>query len=208
MPRKVRQPIPAEIRGMFFSGKLARYLAIAIIVVVAALLAWNNKSLFVVATVNGQIVPRWSLETKLIDRYGKDTLEEVVNEQIILQAGAKKGITVSDKEVADKSSEVEKSLGGKITLSDALASQGMTVAEFQSQIRLQLTLEKLAGASIVVSDQDVTDYIASNSATMTATDEAGLRDEAKTAILNQKKSTALRQLFTDLKSQAKVARFL
>lgn len=198
----------STVRKWFFSGQLARYLAIGATILILAALVWNNKSLFVVATVNGQPVPRWNLERKLVDRYGKDTLEEVINEQLILQAGAKKGIKVRDAEVAAKVDEIKKSLGDKISLNDALAGQGLTMAEFESQIRLQLTLEKLAGASIVITDQDISDYIASNSATLTATDEAGLREEAKIALTNQRKSTALRQLFSDLKSQAKITRFL
>lgn len=187
---------------------LTRYLLVLFIVALLVAFFWKNKSLLVVALVNGRPVPRWSLESRMVQRFGSQTLDEIVNEQIIAQAGAKKGITISEKDVNDKVSEIEKSLGGRVTLADALAGQGLTLDEFKSQIRLQLTLESLAGSEIKVSDKEITDYIASYSATMTATDAAGLKSEAKSTLETQKKNSVLRKLFSDLKSAAKVTKYL
>lgn len=187
---------------------LARYILLGFLVLLVVLFLWKNKSWFVAATVNGQPIPRWELEKRLVDRYGTQTLDEVINEQIILQEGRKRGMKVSDKDLAEKIAEIDKSLGGKITLKDALAGQGLSMGEFQKQIKLQLTLEKLAGASVVISDQEVADYVTKNRSTMTATDEAGLSLEAKNILLSQRKNDALRKLFSDLKSKAKVVKFL
>ncbi len=188
--------------------KIIYYLRVVGIVALLALLLVRHKELLVVAMVNNQPVSRLELESRLINQYGSQTLDEIINEHLIVQEGQKKGVSVTDKEVADKVTEIDKSLGGKISLTDALAGQGLSMEEFQKQIRLQLTLEKLAATSLVVTDTEITDYVSSNSATLTATDEAGLRQEARTVILAQKKNTILRQLFADLKSQAKVVKFL
>jgi len=196
---------PAVEWKKFLSTKYI--VALAVILLLSGLL-WKNKALVVAATVNGQPVPRWELENRLIARYGSQTLDEIVNEALIRQAGQKNGATITQKEIDNKIAEVEKSLNGKVSLADALSQQGMTMAEFRGQIELQLILDKLAANSIVVSDKEVADYVASNSATLTATDPASQSAEAKNILVSQKKNAAYRQLFNDLKTQAKIVKFL
>lgn len=208
LPKVTKIPKLSVLKEKLTSPRTKFYLIAAAAILFLALLLWRNKSLIVVATVNSRPVPRWDLEKRLVDRYGNQTLEEVVNEQIILQAGQKKNIQVSDKEIDDKVAEIDKSLGGKISFKDALAGQGLSMDEFRSQIRLQLTLEKLAGASIMISDKDVSDYLDKNRSSLPATDEASLRQQARQTLEAQKKNEALRQLFTDLKNKAKIVRFL
>lgn len=185
-----------------------KYLLSVAVVLVLALLLWRNKSLLVVATVNGWPIPRWKLEERMVSRYGTQILEEIINEELIRQAGRQKGASISAKDIDDKIAEIEKSLDGKISLSDALAQQGMTMGEFRGQVELQLILDKLVGTSAVVTDQEVANYVASNSASLTSTDPASQSAEAKSILLSQKKNAAYRQIFSDLKSQAKVSKFL
>lgn len=196
---------PAVDWKKFLSTKYL--VGVAIILLLAGLL-WKNKSLVVAATVNGQPVPRWELENRLVSRYGNQTLDEVVNEVLIRQAGQKGGVDVAPKEVDGKISEVEKTLDGKISLSEALTQQGMTMADFRAQVELQLILDKLSASSVTVTDRDVADYIASNSGLLTSTDPASQSAEAKSILLSQKKNAAYRQIFGNLKSQAKVTKFL
>lgn len=212
MPRAktTRTPTPVPTANPFTPKKLfsKKYLISAAIVLVIALLLWKNKTLFIVATANGQPILRWELENRMVARYGSQTLDEIINEALIRQAGAKKGAVITSKEIADKIAEIEKSLDGKITLSDALAQQGMTMAEFRGQVELQLILDKLSADSVVVTDQEIANYIASNSASLTSADPASQSAEAKSILLSQKKNAAYRQLFNDLKSQAIISKFL
>lgn len=208
-PIKTTHPIAAAISSVepqkLFSKK---YLISAVVVFALALLLWKNKTLFIVATVNGQPIPRWELENRMVTRYGSQTLDEVINEVLIRQAGQKKDATATAKEIDDKIAEIEKSLDGKITLTDALAQQGMTMAEFRGQVELQLILDKLSADSVVVTDQEVADYIASNSASLNSSDPASQSAEARSILTSQKKNAAYRQLFNDLKNQAKISKFL
>jgi parvulin-like peptidyl-prolyl isomerase len=171
-------------------------------------LAWRNKGLFVAATVNGQPLWRINLEQQLNSRYGEQTLDEMVGEMLIRQAAAQKKITVSKAEVDNKIAEIEKTLNGQISLQDALAQQGDTLAGFRQRVELQLVLEKLTAGQVTVSDEEVNSYIENNKAILTATDEAGMREEARQALQSQKQNTVLRQFYTDLKNKAKVSKFL
>jgi parvulin-like peptidyl-prolyl isomerase len=144
----------------------------------------------------------------MVARYGNDTLDEIVGEMLIRQAAKKNNIVVAKAEVDNKLTEIEKTLNGKITLQDALAQQGDTIDGFRSRVELQLILEKLTAGETLVSEQEVTDYLEKNRASLVATDEAGMRAEARQTLFSQKQTTALRQYFSNLRTRAKILKFL
>ncbi len=205
-------PVPAILTSLKNNlpknAKTSRWLIIALLVIILALLVWRNKGLLVAATVNGQPLWRLSLEQRLNSQYSNQTLDEMVGEMLIRQAAAKNKITVSKAEVDGKVAEIEKTLNGRISLQDALAQQGDTLAGFRQRVELQLLLEKLTAGQVTVSDDEINSYIESNKSLMTATDEAGLRAEAKQALMSQKQNTVLRQYFSNLQKGAKVSKFL
>lgn len=186
----------------------SKYFVLGLVVLVLAVFLWKNKSWVVAATVNNRPVWRWDLESRMISRFGGQTIDELVSESLIRQTAAKDKVIISKIEIDNKVSEIEKSLAGKITIKDALAQQGMTIDDFRRQVELQLMLEKLTASSVVVSDKEITDYLDKNRATLTATDEAGMKEEARKILLAGKQGTALRDYFTNLRSQAKILKFL
>ena len=67
---------------------------------------------------------------------------------------------------------------------------------------------KTLGKNIEITENDVNNFIATNRAVLVATDEAGLKSEAKQAIFDQKVGEKFQSWFTELKDKAKVLRFL
>lgn len=183
-------------------------LAIPFIIAILVLILWKNKSWLVAATVNGQPIWRWNLEQRFVARYGTQTLDEMINEQILKSEAAKQGVKVTDTDVNNKITQIEKTLQGKITLKDALAQQGMTMDEFRNQVELQVLIEKLTANKVTVSDKEIADYIAANKDTMVATESAALQQEARTAILEQKRNQTFQSYFANLKKNAKIAKYL
>ena len=183
-------------------------LVIPLIIALLFLLVWKNKGWFVAATVNNQPIWRWELEQRFVSRFGTQTLDEMVNEQILKNEAAKQGITVSDPEINIKISEIEKTLNGKVTLKEALSQQGMTIDDFRRQVQIQILIEKLTAGSVNVSDKEIADYVDKNKDSLTATDESGIKAEAKTAILQGKRNETFQTLFENLKKSAKVTKFL
>lgn len=216
MPRTIKKTIPLrgtagkilwpkKLPGKSWFLKLAGLL---ILVALIGVLLWKNKNLFVVALVNNQPVFRASLNQQLTSRYGDQTLDEMVGEMLIRQAASKNNIKVTKAETDAKLAEIEKTLNGKMTLQDALTQQGDTMESFRSRVELQLILERLTAGQTVVSEQEVIDYLDKNKTSLVATDEAGMRAEARQTLLSEKQNTALHQYFTDLRSQAKIVKFL
>lgn len=182
-------------------------IAIVILLLVSAYLL-KNKGVVVAAVVNGKPIWRWDLNNVLTARYGQQTLEGMISEQLIADEANKTGATVSKEEVAQKESEVVKGLGENVSIDDLLKYQGVTREEFDNQIKLQLTVQKILGKDIQITDDDVNNYIATNRATLVATEEAALKAEAKQAILEAKIGEKVQPWFANLKEKAKVLRFL
>lgn len=183
---------------------------VALVVLVLGLIAIfvSNKGLLVAGMVNGKPIFRWELNSVLVSRFGKQTLEGMISERLISQEAARAGVSVSQAELDAKTKLLVDSLGGGMSIDQLLSYQGMTRADFDSQLRLQLTVEKLLGKDIRVTDDEIANYIATNSATLTATDEAGIKEEARQAIMSQRISEALQPWFTDIKEKANILRFL
>ena len=183
---------------------------VAIIVIVLGLVAifMSNKGLLVAALVNGKPIFRWQLTRVLTSRFGGQTLESMISQALIDEEARKAGISVPQEDIAKKESDLVQSLGGSMSLDDVLKYQGMTKADFEDQLRLQITVEKLLGKDITITDDEITNYIATSGSTLTATDEAGLREEAKQAIFSQQINEKLQTWFSEIRTKAKILRFL
>jgi len=182
--------------------------ALVVVIVGLSAIFMSNKGLLVAAMVNGRPIFRWQLNKAMASRFGAQTLDGMISQMLIDEEAKKAGITVAAADIAKKESDLVASLGGSVSLDDVLKYQGMTKTDFEDQLRLQLTVEKLLGKDITVTDADVNTYIASNQATLTATSEAGIRDEAKQAIFSEQINAKLQTWFSELKTKAKILRFL
>ncbi len=182
------------------------YVLILAVGIIGLLLA--NKGLVVAGIVNGKPIFRWELNKTLVSRFGKQTLEGIISERLIADAAAKAGVSVTKEDIEAKENEIVSGLAGDVKLEDLLKLQGLTKEDFDSQIKLQLTVEKLLSKDISVSEEDITSYIATNRSTLTATDEASLRTEARAALVNQKVSEKIQPWFMELKDSAKILRFI
>lgn len=193
------------IAKLFANTKLL-YLIVLVLALGALLL--TNKSLLVAAVVNGKPIWSWQLNKTMTARFGKQTLEGMISESLIADEARKSGVVVSQTDIDAKQADVLKSLGGNVKLDDLLKYQGMTKPDFDNQIRLQLTVQKILGKDMTITDADVNNFIASNGAQLVATDEAMMRTEARQAILDQKVGEKLQPWFLELKQKAKILRFL
>lgn len=162
----------------------------------------------VAALVNGRPIFRWRLNRSLVSRFGKQTLEGMISEAIIADAARKDGVQVTKEELDGKIADVVSGLGENVNLEEVLKFQGMTKSDFENQVRLQLTVEKLLGKDIQISQEDIDAYIATNRATLTATEPAKLQEEAKEAIQSQKISEKIQSWFLEIREKAKVVTFL
>ena len=197
-----------SMNGDVPSPKKSKLIYLVILVIALGLLFLTNKGLLLAAVVDGRPIFRWELNKAMTSRFGKQTLENIISERLIATEAQKANVRVTQEEVNAKEEDVTKNLGENVKLEDLLKFQGMTKADFDSQIRLQMTVEKVLGKDIILTDADIDNFIATNTALLVATDPAALRDEARQAIMSQKIGEKLQPWFAALKDKAKILRFL
>lgn len=190
---------------------------IYIIAIIAGLLVLGiyKKDWFIAATVNGSPVTNLELQMRLNEQFRSKTLDQLINEKIILSEAAKNNVAVTEEEINKKVSEIETSVGGADTFNALLAQQGQDRNTVKQQIRLQLTIEKLYAKEATVSAEEVKEFIEQNRQSLTpdnteslsASQSAKLEQEAFNTIRNQKLTQIFSQKFQDLRQKAKIQTF-
>jgi foldase protein PrsA len=132
-----------------------------------------------------------------------------VRDALIEQEAKKENVTVSDKEVNDEITTLQDNLKKQgQTLDDVLATQGMTQDDLKGLIRLNKLVQKMVGKNIKVSDQEITDYINKNKASLPNTDQATLRSQVKSQLVQQKTNEAIQSWLANLQSKANITYFV
>lgn len=180
---------------------------IAIILIGLSLLAVYKKSWFIAATVNGAPISNFELLNRINSQYRSQTLDQMINEKLILDEAREKGVDVTDKEVTDKIAQIETQVGGAAALDGLLAQQGQTRSSMKDQIKLVLLRDKLYSAEATVSAEEVTQFIEQNKNALSATDSAGQTKEAEDILKQQKISKIFSDKFQAIKKAAKIQIF-
>ncbi len=196
---KPKKKIIISVKGIIIAAAI-----IAILVLV-----YVFKGQFIAATVNGSLISRHAVIAELERVSGKNALESLITEKLINAEANKKGITVSDEEIAMEIKKIEdqiKAQGG--TLEAALATQGLTQEIFEKQILINKKLEKLLADKIQVSDAEIKQYITDNKVTIPAGQEATYNEQIKSQLQQEKLSTSASALIASLRAAAKINYFV
>lgn len=100
-----------------------------------------------VASVNGKTITREMWMAAMEEKIGRETLRELINEEVMMAAAEKYGIEASEKEV-----DLELAL---IHSGDQEAYTGMDKEKEREAIRSTLILEKVLTKDIVIQDEDI-----------------------------------------------------
>jgi len=185
--------------------KSVRWVLLALLVLLVGFFL-VKKGYVVSAVVNGQPIFRWELNQNLASRFGEQTLESMITERLIADAAQKEGVVVTQAEVDTKVGTITQTLGPNVNLEELLKYQGMTRADFEQQVRLQLTVEKVLGKDVTLTEEEIDVFLKDNKETMTATGQAELRVEARDALLSQKISEKMQPWLTELRQSAKITK--
>lgn len=215
MAKKIQTVLPGGKLNNFlniFSEKIIKFRSsktfyIILLAIGILLLATFKKSWFVAALVNGTPVTNLELQTKLNQQFKTQTLNQLINEKIIMSEASKSRAVPTEDEINKKITELEVSVGGKETLDSLLSQQGQTRVSLRDQIRVQLAITKLYEKEATVSAEEVAKFLAENSQSLRATESAQQEKEAYDTIKNQKLSQIFSQKFQELRTKAKIQIF-
>lgn len=167
-----------------------------------------NRGMFIAAVVNGKPIFKWNLNSVLVSRYGQQTLDGMITEKIIAEEAQKSNISVTQEEINQRGEDILQSFGSTLSVDEFLQLQGLSRSEFDNQLKLQLTVQKILTKDLQITDQDIEMYIASNSAMLIATEPAKLREEARNAIIDTHVSEEFQTWIQELRDKASVQTFL
>lgn len=187
--------------------KSSKKLWVIILIAGLVLLAVYKKGWFVAAMVNGMPITNLELQMKLNEQFRTQTLNQLVNEKIILAEAQKANAIPTNPEIDQKISELETQVGGAEMLDTLLSQQGQTRASIRGQIKLQLAITKLYEKDATVSVEEVEKFIEENSAALQATDSAAQKTEASNLLKQQKLTEVFNQKFQELRQSAKIQIF-
>lgn len=190
------------------SNRTGLKILVVLVILGLAALAIFKKDLYLAGTVNGMPILKWELTNRTVDRYGNQILDTIVAEKLILSEASKQKIAISNAEISAKVAEIEKSFGPDVKIDEILKFQGITEAEFRSQVKIQAIVDKLLSKEVSISAQEVDQYISSNSAFLSATDPAVQRLEAEQALRNSRLTELFQAWFAKIREQAKIEKFL
>lgn len=187
--------------------KSSKSFYIAVLVVGVLLLAIFRKNWFVAAMVNNTPITNLELQAQLNQQFRTQTLNQLVNEKVIMLEASKNAALPTQTEINNKISDLETTVGGKAAFDSLLSQQGQTRVSLVNQIRIQLAITKLYEKEATVSAEEVAKFIEENKAQMQATESAAQQKEAFDTIKNQKLSQIFSQKFQELHQKAKIKIF-
>ncbi|OGZ06101.1 MAG: hypothetical protein A2845_01650 [Candidatus Lloydbacteria bacterium RIFCSPHIGHO2_01_FULL_49_22] len=211
VPASVSDNEPKEAvskgKGEFMISK--KMILMVAVVVLIALVAYYYRGVFVAATVNGSPISRLEVIRALEKASGKQVLESLIVQRVLVAEAKSLGVTVTSDEIQAEIARIEKQVGAQGgTLEDALAAQGLSLADFTKQVVMQIQVEKMLGEKVAVTPAEVDAYI--------ETSKLKIPEEqmelARTSIADQLKRDKMNkegQAFVDsLRTKAKVSLFV
>lgn len=140
---------------------MKKYLGIGIVVLVIVLLAggwFAYARTQTAAVVNGKPISKVEFYRRLEKRAGKQILDEMIVEELILQEGDKKKVSISEKELEKKLAEMKDRMGGEAKFKAQLKQSRYTVEEINKQLEIQAIVERILGKDIKITDEEINKY--------------------------------------------------
>ena len=191
--------------------KVKKSLVVGIVTVICiAFLLYYFRGIFIAAVVNGEPIYRVQVISELEKQGGKQVLDSLVTEKLILGEAKKKNISVSQEEIASELKKIEDNLSKQgQSIDQVLSLQGMTRESLSQRIRIQKIIEKIVGKDIQVTDKEIDDYLEKNKDTLPEGQKPEeLRVTVKQQLTQQKLGQKVQSWIADLQKNAKTLYFV
>lgn len=110
------------------------------------------------ATIGSEKITEAQLRTELEKVGAKSVLSRMIDQEVIRQAAKKQNLTVTDKELQDEVNNFKKQFPSEDVFKQTLANEGMSMDEFQTQVRDKILLDKLAAKDVKITEDEIKKY--------------------------------------------------
>ncbi len=166
--------------------------------------------LFLVASVNGQLIDRLTIIKELEKQGGKKTLDVVILKTLINQEAKKRKVTLTQKDIDSEIKKIEANVSSQgSTLDQLLLQQGMKKSDLIEEVKIQLFVSKMVGKDANVTEKEIDDYLNSQKEQLAANPDLEVsRDQVKEQLKQQKLQEKIQTFVADLKAKAKINYFI
>ncbi|MBT4124339.1 MAG: hypothetical protein HN981_04635 [Candidatus Pacebacteria bacterium] len=195
---------PLCILKRLFSTQKNIIFMVAILLVLGV--GYLAKDMFVVAMINGKPIYRWTVVKRLEEQGGKQVLDSLVTETLVRQAVKSANVDVDQTEIDLAVKEIEDRISSQgITLDQALEEQGMTRDQLIDDIILQKSAEKVVSEKVVITDDEISQYIEENAEFFPEdADPESFRETVRQQLYSAKLNEEIQVWVQDLQDNSKV----
>lgn len=118
-----------------------------------------------VGSVNGVAITKDQLYDAMLKVGGSQTMDNLIQEELVKQEADKKGITISDADINAEIDKIKKQFPTEADFESALQQAGMTLEALKAQTPMQLRITKLVEPQVKITDDDIKKYFDENKAT-------------------------------------------
>lgn len=119
---------------------------------------WFVSGNSTLATIGSEKITEAQLRTELEKVGAKSVLGRMIDQEVIRQAAKKQNLTVTDKELQDEVDNFKKQFPSEDVFKQTLANEGMSMDEFQIQVRDKILLDKLAAKDVKITEDEIKKY--------------------------------------------------
>lgn len=154
-----------------------------------------------------------SLDAEIRAQFESQAVEALVSQELLKQAVARSGVTVSNEQVDAELQTVRSQFPDEATYESTLASEGMTEAQLREQIHTGLAAQEyleqeLNLSAITVTDEEVSALYENLAAGGEAPSLEEVRPQVEAMLLQQKQQEKIVAHIAELRSQADVQIFI
>lgn len=130
----------------------------------AALPKGGTAGTSALASVHGRVITHAALAQTLMTQYGRQTLQQMIQNQLIADAakGQKIHVTAADMQKVELAIESQYGITNSAELTSFLQANGMTNPQFQAILKNQALEQKLAESGIQVTNKEIAAYYKAN----------------------------------------------
>ena len=160
----------------------------------------------VVATVNGNTIRRSEYDRAVAKGNGARVLDQLVVERLIDGEAQKRGLTVTDEQLAKLRDEERSRFPSEEAFQAALSQAGFDEAELNRQLRLNDLLRQMVADKVQVTDQEVEARFASAQGQGQPPEGSAdkLKAQLKADMIDEKTNQAVAPLIQELKAAATI----
>jgi foldase protein PrsA len=150
---------------MFEKRKSGKYIVLALVLLLAVSITGCAKTdNEVVAKVGDVEITKDEFYNALVEQNGEEALDAIISDKIIQLEIEKADIVVTEEEIREEFAKMANYYGGEEVLAQTMASYNMSQEDMDENIKLNLSMKKLVGSDIVVTDEEIAEFYTANAA--------------------------------------------